>query len=73
MEGKKIAAYVAGAVVCVVCVAGGMLAEHYGNVVSKAQNLFKGKKEEEVASPQAQAQMQNQEPVAKPMQNQQKA
>lgn len=69
MEGKKIAAYVAGAVVCV---AGGMLAEHYGNVVSKAQNLFKGKKEEEVASPvQAQAQMQNQEPVAKPMQNQQ--
>lgn len=73
MEGRKIAAYVAGAVVCV---AGGMLAEHYGNVVSKAQNLFKGKKEEEVASPvQAQAQMQNQEPVAaKPMQqNQQKA
>lgn len=72
MEGKKVAAYVAGAVVCV---AGGMLAEHYGNVVSKAQNLFKGKKEEEVASPvQAQAQMQNQEPVAKPMQqNQQKA
>lgn len=69
MEGKKIAAYAAGAVLCV---AGGMLVEHYGNVVSKTQNFFKGKKEEEIASPvQAQAQMQNQEPVAKPMQNQQ--
>jgi len=70
MEGKKIAAYVAGAVVCV---AAGMAAEHYGNVITKTQNFFKkGCKEGEVASPvQAQAQMQNQGPVAKPMQNQQ--
>ena len=67
MEGKKIAAYVAGTIVCM---AGGMLAEHYGNVVTKAQNFFKGKgKEEEVASP---AQAQNQEPVA-PAKPQQKA
>lgn len=69
MEGKKIAAYAAGAVLCV---AAGMAAEHYGNVITKTQNFFKkGCKEEEVASPVAQ--VQNQEPVAaaKPMQQNQ--
>ena len=71
MEGKKIAAYAAGALVCV---AAGMAAEHYGNVITKTQNYFSKKgKEEEVASPaQAQAQVQNQEPVvAKPQQQNQ--
>lgn len=73
MEGKKIAAYAAGALVCV---GGGMLIEHYGNVVDKSLNFLKKGEKEEVASPaQAQAQVQNQEPVvvAKPQQNQQKA
>ena len=70
MEGKKIAAYAVGALLCV---GGGMLIEHYGGVVDKTQNLFKKGKEEEVASPaQAQAQVQNQEPVvAKPQQQNQ--
>lgn len=70
MEGKKIAAYVAGAVVCV---GAGIAAQYCGHVVERTQTFFKGKKEEEVvASPQAQVQEQ---PVAaaKPMQNQQKA
>lgn len=72
MEGKKIAAYAAGVVVCV---AAGMAAEHYGNVITKTQNFFKKGKEQEVASP-AQAQQNQEQPVAasKPMQqSQQKA
>lgn len=67
MEGKKIAAYAAAALVCV---AAGMAAEHYGNVITKTQNFFKKEKSKEVASP-SQAQVQNQEPVAKPQQQNQ--